>query len=393
MLARAFAPRASVVAQGLAGVQPKAKRATLRGLALLLLASQALACKPHESPAKAQESRKAEATPAARPGPFPAKAPLYERDRKLMGTIFRIAVASAPASRCQKPVDEAFEEIARLETLLSEWLPSSDISRINAAAGKAPVRVGPEAIAVVKKGLEISKLSQGAFDLSWAALRQVYLFEPGKTQAPDPEFIRQRLALVRWQDVKVDEKKQRVFLKRRGMAIGTGGIAKGYALDRAAEMLDAAGLEQYMLFAGGQVQVRGMRGDRPWRVGIQHPRKNDYFAFFEATSGSISTSGDYEHSFVDDKGKHWHHIIDPRTGLPVEKMASVTLITKRGIDADALSTASFVLGPQKAMAMLAKEGSAEAVLVDTDLRVHITPGTEKRLIFTKALQAGDRLPP
>ncbi|MCA9603073.1 MAG: FAD:protein FMN transferase, partial [Myxococcales bacterium] len=172
-------------------------------------------------------------------------------------------------------------------------------------------------------------------------------------------------------------------------AIGTGGIGKGYSLDRAKAVLLERGFDNFMIFGGGQVTVQGKRGDRAWKVGIQHPRMNDYFAFLEATEGSISTSGDYEHTFVDDQGKRWHHIIDTHTGRPVDGTLSVTLLAPDGLHADALSTACFVLGPPKCLAMLAKvPGRPEAVIVDTNFQIHTTPGTEKRLTFTMSIEDG-----
>ena len=177
-------------------------------------------------------------------------------------------------------------------------------------------------------------------------------------------------------------------LKRRGMAIGTGGIGKGYALDHAGENLRRAGIQNYMLFGGGQVQVHGRRGDRAWRVGIQHPRNAEsYFAYLEETDASISTSGDYEHFFVDAQGKRWHHIIDPRTGLPADKAMSVTLVTDLGVYADALSTAVFVMGPERGIEMLSHlPFHAEATIVGADLRLVTTPGTREHLVMRVELE-------
>ncbi len=158
------------------------------------------------------------------------------------------------------------------------------------------------------------------------------------------------------------------------MAIGTGGIAKGYALDRAAEILRSAGFEHFMLYGGGQVQVQGLRGaGRGWRVGIQHPRQDDdYIGFLEVSAGSISTSGDYEHAFIAN-GRRWHHILNPRTGYPIDHTMSVTLHTTRGLYADALSTAAFVLGPEAALEMLARVPfQPQAVIIGGDFRLYVT---------------------
>ncbi len=178
------------------------------------------------------------------------------------------------------------------------------------------------------------------------------------------------------------------------MAIGLGGVAKGYALDRMAEILDAAGLHDFMLYGGGQVLVGGKRGDRGWRVGIQHPRSPErYFAFVEVEGpASVSTSGDYEHTW-EHAGRRYHHILDPRTGFPSEKSASVTVISPSGLWADAVDTAVFILGPQRGLEALARApgGPHEGIVVDPELRLSATPGTERRLVMRATLDAEHRL--
>lgn len=318
---------------------------------------------------------------------------LFKRSRPMMGTIYEITVAGETDERAAPAVQAALAEIARLETVLSEWRDDSEISRVNAGAGNGqPVHVSADTLAVVKAGLEVSRWSNGAFDLSWAALRGLYRFQPGDHQVPSDRELRTRVRLIGWRDIVLDEAASTVMLRRAGMAIGTGGIAKGYALDRAGEILERAGMRSFMLFGGGQVQVHGLRGDRAWRVGIQHPRTNDYVAFLEASEGSISTSGDYEHSFIDDRGRRWHHIIDPRTGRPVPHTASVSVLAPRGIYADALSTAVFVLGAERGIAMLATlPFHAETVVISADGRMHYSPGTRERLRWHLDVR-DDRLP-
>src|SRR5690606_25397149 len=198
---------------------------------------------------------------------------------------------------------------------------------------------------------------------------------------PDRAEIRRRLPLVDYEKIVVDDTASTVFLAGEGLAIGSGGIGKGYALDRAGEILLAAGIENFMLNAGGQVQVRGTRNGRTWRVGIQHPRQPSPFGFVESAGGSVSTSGDYERFFLDASGSRVHHIIDPDTGLPVQGTLSVTVLAEEGLYADALSTAVFVLGADKGMAMLGSlPFRAEAIIVDAQCRVHTTPGTRQKLI-------------
>jgi len=309
-----------------------------------------------------------------------------------MGTNFQLSTFGMQESQAGPLLERALDEIERLENVLSEWQPETEVGRINATAGGAPVEVGPDTLAVINAGLDVSRFSDGAFDLSWAALRGLYTFTPGEENVPPIADVRERLAFVDWHQIHVED--STVRLGRAGMAIGTGGIGKGYALDRAGALLREGGATSYMLFGGGQVQVHGLRGDRPWRVGIQHPRDpSSYIGFLEAESGSISTSGDYEHSFVDDDGRHWHHIIDLETGLPAQRSMQVTLLAERGMYADALSTAAFILGPERALAMLAEvPGHPEAVIIDSEMRMHLTPGTRERLVLRVELGEDDLLP-
>ncbi len=326
--------------------------------------------------------------------PAPARPrALFQQSRPLMGTIYQISV-DAPEAVAAPAVAAAYDEIARLEDVLSEWREDSTISRVNAAAGGAPVEVDADTMRVVRAGLEVSEWSEGAFDITWAALRGLYDFRRGVP--PEPAAIRRRLPLIDHRAVTVDPAARTVALARAGMAIGTGGIGKGYALDRAAEILEARGITSYMLNAGGQVQVRGMRGTgdeaRPWRVGIQHPRGDAPFALVESTGGSISTSGDYERFFLDAAGRRYHHIIDTDTGLPSDRSMSVTIITENGAYADALSTAVFVMGWERGLAMLERlPFRAEAVVVDPTCTVHATPGTFERLVLLAPMN-GMQLP-
>ena len=318
--------------------------------------------------------------------------PLVIRSREMMGTIMQITVVGDESPEIASAIDAAFDEMVRLEQVLSEWIPSSEISRINNQAGIAPVQVSDDTWAVIKAGLDISIWSDGAFDLSWAALRGLYLFQPGEETVPTRSQLEARLPLVNFKNIVVDESKKTVFLSKKGMLIGTGGIGKGYALDRAGQVLQNAGFTKYMLFGGGQVQVLGNKGQRPWHVGIQHPRKNDYFAYLAVDGGSISTSGDYEHAFIRD-GRRWHHLLDLKTGLPVEHTTSVTVLADTGLYADALSTAIFAMGAERALSRIeSAPANARFVVVDSEQRVHIGGDLREELVFSVQLSDENKLP-
>jgi thiamine biosynthesis lipoprotein len=332
----------------------------------------------------------AAADPAAAQAPLPE---LHRTQREAMGTIWQISISGGDPKAAEAAANRALDEVDRLEKIMSEWLPDSEISKVNAAAGDKPVAVGPDLLAVLKASLDAARWSHGAYDISWAALRDLWDFSSKSQQKPpSAEAVKARLPLWNYRNIALDEKAGTVFLKKRGMQIGLGGIAKGYALDSASEIIQQAGFKDFRIFGGGQVLVHGMRGNRMWRVGIQHPRDSSYFAFVDVTDASVSTSGDYEHSYFY-QGKRYHHIIDPATGFPSEKTASVTVIAKSALWADAVDTAVFVMGPDKGLKALAKApgGAIDGIAVDPSLHVFATPGASKRLVFSTHLNAGDTI--
>jgi len=339
---------------------------------------------PVERPAPPRPSS-APAAPTSPAGPAmdPAAPELHRAERRLMGTVWAITIAGGDADRAKVAMNDALGAVERLEAILSEWRPDSEISAVNRAAGVAKVKVGPDLMTCMKVSLQIARWSDGAFDVSWAALRDLWDFGPDSRHVPpSPEAVRARLPLWNWRNIRLDEAGSSVFLARKGMQLGLGGVAKGYAADKAGEILVAAGFENFLVFAGGQVLVHGKRGNRPWRVGIQHPRAASYFGFVEVTGGSVATSGDYEHSFTY-QGRRYHHIIDPSTGFPSDKTASVTLVSPTALWADAVDTAVFILGPERGLAALAHApgGPHEAVIVDPELRLWTTPGIRDRLML------------
>jgi thiamine biosynthesis lipoprotein len=318
---------------------------------------------------------------------------MHRTQRNLMGTVWMVGISGGEEQPATVAANKALDEVARLESILSEWKKDSEVSRVNDQAGIAPVKVGPELMACVTSSLDVARWSNGAFDISWAALRDLWDFGPDSTHVPPSrEAVKARLPLWNWHNIRVDAAKSTIFLLKKGMQIGLGGIAKGYALDRASAILQKAGYEDFLIFGGGQVLVHGHRGKRLWRVGIQNPRDDSYFGFVDVTNASVSTSGDYEHSYFY-QDKRYHHIIDPATGFPSEKTASVTVIASTGLWADAVDTAVFVLGPKRGLAALAKApgGPIDGVMVDPELRVSATPGAASRLVLSVHLDDQQRI--
>jgi FAD:protein FMN transferase len=330
---------------------------------------------------------------AGQPDVAPAEPEVHRAERNLMGTIWALTLLGGSAEKADAAAAAALDEVARLEQLLSEWQSDSEISRVNQAAGVAPVHVGPELIACVRASLEVARWSDGAFDISWASLRGLWDFSASSAHVPPSKAsVKERLPLWNYRNIVLDEAHQTLFLKRRGMQIGLGGVAKGYALDRAGELLQRAGFDNFLIYAGGQVLVHGRRGDRPWRVGIQHPREPRHFAYVEIEDGSLATSGDYEHAYRHE-GRTYHHIIDPKTGFPASRISAVTLVSKTALWADAVDTALFIMGPQAALRAIerAPGGPFDAAIVDPTMRLSLTDGMRARVIMTAALESDGRI--
>ncbi len=302
-----------------------------------------------------------------------SQSPPVQRQQYLMGTTMSISIAGAETTLAHRAADAAFQEIRRLEGLMSTYLADSDISRVNRGAGQASVVVDAEVLGVIREALRYAHLSGGAFDIAFKPLARLWQFEPGSVP-PSTAAVHAVLPLVDYRNVLIDED-GRVRLVRPGMAIGLGGIAKGYAADRAAEILEKMGIANATINAGGDVRVMGRPSpDRPWRIGIQHPRKRQ--ALLDEVSlsmGAVATSGDYERFFVHE-GQRYHHLLDVRTGFPARGCMSVTVIAASAMTADALSTAAFVLGPEAGLALIEGQPGVEAMIVDARGEVHRTTG-------------------
>ncbi|NUN16195.1 MAG: FAD:protein FMN transferase [Myxococcales bacterium] len=301
--------------------------------------------------------------------------------RPSMGTLVEISIWHPDQAAAQSAVDAAYGEIHRLERRLSEWLDTSDISIINNNAAAGPVSVGDDTLVVLKAAIRVGDASGGAFDVTWATLSQLWDFSAVEPRVPTPSEIAEKLPMIDYRNVTLDLERKTVFFQKPGIRLGLGGIAKGYAVDRAANLLYSSGFSSFMINAGGDINARGRHGDQPWKIGLQHPRKKrgEVFAYVFLTADTLVTSSDYERWFVQD-GKRYHHIIDPKTGFPTTKTASVTVVGQNGTLADAAATAAMVLGPEKGSKMLAKLG-LDGVFVKENGHIVVTPGLKKRLIL------------
>jgi thiamine biosynthesis lipoprotein len=322
------------------------------------------------------------AAPAvAQPAPSPEAAPRAAKivhTGKAMGTVIQITFWTGDEVAAARAARAVMEEFERLDRMMTTWTPDSEVSRINAAAGVSAVAVSTETFAVIDRALEISRKSQGVFDITVGAFQGLWKFDQDMDGTlPTPAEVKRRVAMIGWRDVLLDRKKRTVKLRRKGMAITLGGIAKGYAVDRAVALLREQKLSDFILQAGGDMFVSGAKSDRPWTVGIRDPRgsRDQTFAVAPVRDHAFSTSGDYERGFVKD-GVRYHHILDPRTGQPARLTRSVTILAKDAFTADAWSKVLFILGWEKAMPLVEKMADFEAAFVDDQNQVHMSSGMQ-----------------
>lgn len=305
--------------------------------------------------------------------PARSSAGVYKKKSTVMGTDLEVVVSTVDEARAEKAFAAVENEMRRIEDEMSEWKEKTFVSEINRSAGVRAVAVPSGLFKVIWAAVTVSKISDGAFDITWASMRGVWDFTPGHERVPAEAEVRKRLRLVNYGDIVLDEKKSTVFLKRKGMAIGLGGIAKGYAVDRATLVLAKEGIRDSIVKSGGDMRVQGLDNGKPWDIGIRHPRKKELLARLSLTNLSVSTSGDYERFFMKD-GVLYHHIMDPRTGFPARGAMSVTVLAPDTMTSDALSTAIFVLGPDKGLELADKLNGVEVIIVDAAGKMRISPG-------------------
>lgn len=314
-----------------------------------------------------------------RTGPAPR---VVERARVAMGSELRLTAWTADESAAVDAFERVFAEFDRLESVMSVWREGSEVQRLNAAAGQHPVPVGPDMLRVLRDARQMSDWTGGKFDVTFGALSGLWRFDHDQdNRVPDPRDVRALLPLVDYTALEVDEHAGTAFLKRPGMRVHLGGIGKGYAIDRAVEILRGRGVHDFMIQAGGDLFVSGRRGDRPWRVGIRDPRgpADRSFAALDLTDATFSTSGDYERFFIQD-GRRYHHLLDPDFGEPARGCRSVTIVTDRATIADGLSTGVFILGPSAGLALIERLPNVEGVIVTDRNAVIVSSGLQKRLI-------------
>ena len=307
---------------------------------------------------------------------------IVERHFASMGSELKLSIWSPDPSRVTAVEGKIHQEFIRLEELMSTWKSGSGIQALNAAAGMHPVAVSPELMKLLQTAAQVSGWTNGKFDVTFAVMSGLWKFDYQNEDEtiPDSNEVVRRRKLINYRDLKLDERAGTAFLARTGMAAGVGGIGKGYAVDRARDILLAGGFHNFMIQFGGDMYVSGKAGERPWRLGIQDPRgaENRIIASVELSDSTFSTSGDYERFFIKD-GRRYHHIIDPATGEPSIGCRSVTIVTGSATIADGLSTGVFLMGPEAGMALIEKLPDVEGVIVSSSNKVLVSSGLRQRL--------------
>ena len=282
-----------------------------------------------------------------------------------MGTTVTITVYNDEKKEAKKVIELAFNEIKRIDNLLSNYKEDSEVSLLN--KNSFIEDMSNDLLYNVKKALRYSELSEGAFDITVQPILNLYTdsFE-NKKRAPTDEEIKETLKLVDFENVVIEFKK--IYFKEKGMKITLGGITKGYVIDKAINVLEKNNIKHALVNAGGDLRAIGNKGRENWNIALSNPRnKNERIALIELNNNSVATSGDYERYY--DEDKKFHHIVNPKTGYSADELISVTIIAYKAIDADALATSVFVLGKEQGLELIEKLDNVEGLIITKEKEI------------------------
>lgn len=291
---------------------------------------------------------------------------VFKKALKLMGNHFEISAVSDNEGVAGEFIDAGIKEIQRIEKLLTTFNEESETSLINKYAGLSSVSVSRETFDIIERSIRISRVTQGSFDITYGSIdKRLWNFDVNMKELPDKETARKMVRLINYRNIILDDENCTVFLKEKGMRIGFGGIGKGYAAERARYVMKAAGAESGIVNASGDLTTWGLQpGGKPWTIGIANPNvSNELFSYLDITDMAIATSGNYE-KFVMINGKKYSHTIDPRTGLPVSGIKSVTIITLNAEIADAMATPVMIMGIKAGMDLINQMKDIETIVID-----------------------------
>jgi thiamine biosynthesis lipoprotein len=296
----------------------------------------------------------------------------FRKSQKLMGNIFEITVVDEEEQIALEHIEAAVSEIQRIEKLLTTYHESSETHRINENAGIQPVKVEAEVYRLIERSLRISALTDGYFDISYGGIdASFWNFDREMQQLPDPALVKAHLKLVNYKHILLNEEAQTVFLKEKGMRIGFGGIGKGYAAEMAKKVLQERGVVSGVVNASGDLTTWGKQADqKPWTIGIADPDNAALpFSYMNITNTSVATSGNYE-KFVMIAGKKYSHTINPKTGMPITGIKSVTIICPNAEIADAMATPVGIMEIPEALNLVNQIHHLECIIIDDDNKIY-----------------------
>jgi FAD:protein FMN transferase len=291
---------------------------------------------------------------------------IHSKVQKLMGNRFEISVVSEDENWANERIENAISEISRIEQLLTTFKPDSQTNLINDNAGIKPVRVDREVFELIQRSLKISNLTQGAFDITYGSIdKSLWNFDTKMTSLPDKETAKNMVRLIDYQKIILNQSEQTVFLQEQGMRIGFGGIGKGYAAEMAKQLMMKEGVKSGVVNASGDLTTWGNQPDgKQWTIGIADPNhKNKTFSSLNISNMAVATSGDYE-KFVLIGGKRYSHTINPKTGLPITGIKSVTIIAPNAELADSLATPVTVMGVKVGLDLINQIKGIACVIID-----------------------------
>jgi FAD:protein FMN transferase len=297
---------------------------------------------------------------------------VFSKSLKLMGNRFQISAVAGKKAFADKCIDAAIQEIQRIEKLLTTFNDGSETALINKNAGIEPVSVSTETFNIIERSIRISGITQGAFDITYGSVdKRLWNFDSNMKELPDKETAKKMVRLINYRNIILDKEKTTVFLKEKGMRIGFGGIGKGYAAEKARQVMKEKGLGSGIVNASGDLATWGYQPNgKPWTIGIVDPNaKAQVFSYMNITDLAIATSGNYEKYIMVD-GKKYSHTINPRTGLPVRGIKSVTIISPNAEIADAMATPVMIMGIKAGLDMINQIRDIEAIIIDDDDKIY-----------------------
>lgn len=302
---------------------------------------------------------------------------IRKRTVMLMGARFDITIVASDSLQAERYIDTVIAEVSRIENLISDWMPHTQISQVNQAAGIRAVKVDREVFELTQRAIRFSEITQGAFDISFAAMDRIWKFDGSMTEMPSREAIRKSIEKVNYRNIILDSVASTIFLKLPGMKIGFGALGEGYAADKCRDLMLSKGIKAGIVNGSGDMSTWGQQPDgTPWNIGITNPmKKHELLAILPLKESSVTTSGSYE-KFVEFKGKRYAHIINPATGYPATGLTSVTVIGPSAEMANGFSTSLMVLGKKKGLKLLKQYPEYKCIMITDKGKIIKSPSLQ-----------------